>query len=123
MESNCRCTSGKKGRPAKKRVHRELSHELRGSNIESGEELETETERKSCLEFKSLIKNIPFMKRELALVCTQKLAESFNKLMSVFYVSVLLLMINCVIKLSRLRNRKPHAIDHKRTRMAKHGED
>jgi len=100
-----------------------LSHELRGSNIESGEELETETERKSCLEFKSLIKNIPFMKRELALVCTQKLAESFNKLMSVFYVSVLLLMINCVIKLSRLWNQQPHAINHKRTRMAKDGED
>ena len=78
MESNCRCTSGKKGRPAKKRVHRELSRELRGSDIESGDECEMETERKSCLEFRSLIQNIPFMDRELAMVCAQKLAETFN---------------------------------------------
>ena len=78
MESNCRCTSGKKGRPAKKRVYRELSRELRGSDTESGDECEMETERKSCLEFKSLIQNIPFMDRELAMVCAQKLAETFN---------------------------------------------
>lgn len=78
VEGNCRCTSGKKGRPAKKRVHRELSHELRGSDTESGDEYEMETERKSCLEFKSLIQNIPFMDRELAMVCAQKLAETFN---------------------------------------------
>ena len=55
MEDNCRCTSGKKGRPAKKRVLRELSREVRESDTESGEEYETETERNSCLEFKSLI--------------------------------------------------------------------
>lgn len=58
VEDNCRCTSGKKGHLAKKRVHRELSHELRGSDIESGEEYETETERNSSLEFKILIQNI-----------------------------------------------------------------
>ena len=78
VEGNCRCTSGKKGRPAKKRIHLEMSHEPRGSDTESGEEFETETERKSCLEFKSLIENIPFMDRELAMVCAQKLAETFH---------------------------------------------
>ena len=78
MENNCRCTSGKKGCPPKKRVHQELSRELRGSNTESGKEHETEMERNSCLEFKSLIQNIPFMDRELAMVCAQKLAETFN---------------------------------------------
>lgn len=35
-------------------------------------------ERNSCLEFKSLIQNIPFMDRELTMVCAQKLAETFN---------------------------------------------
>ena len=70
VEDNCRCTSGKKGRPAKKRVHRELSRGLEESDTESGEEYETETEKNSCLEFKSLIQNIPFMERELA--------ETFN---------------------------------------------
>ena len=78
VEDSCRCTSGKKGRPAKKRVHRELSREVRGSDTESGEEYETETEKNSCLEFNSLIQNIPFMDRGLAMVCAQKLAETFN---------------------------------------------
>ena len=78
VENNCRCTSGKKGRPPKKRVHRELSRELIGSDTESGEEYETETERNSCMEFKSLIENIPLMEMELAMVCAQKLAETFN---------------------------------------------
>ena len=70
VEDNCRCTSGKKGCQAKKRVHRELSRGLEENDTESGEEYETETEKNSCLEFKSLIQNIPFMERELA--------ETFN---------------------------------------------
>ena len=78
VEDNCRCTSGKKGCQAKKRVHRELSRGLEENDTESGEEYETETEKNSCLEFKSLIQNIPFMERELAMVCAQKLAETFN---------------------------------------------
>ncbi|XP_067021906.1 uncharacterized protein [Acropora muricata] len=78
VEGNCRCTSGKKGRPAKKRIHLDMSHEPIGSDTESGEEFETETERISSLEFKSLIENIPFMDRELAIVCAKKLAETFH---------------------------------------------
>ena len=66
VENNCCCTSGKKGCPPKKRVHRELSHELRGSDTKRGEEYDKETERNSCMQFKSLIENIPFTDRELA---------------------------------------------------------
>ena len=47
--NNCRCTSGKKVRPAKERVHRELSHELRGSDTKAGKNTrQRRSRRKSC---------------------------------------------------------------------------
>ena len=43
------------------------------SDTESGEEIETEEEKNSCQEFRSLIENIPLLDRELALACAKNL--------------------------------------------------
>ena len=48
------------------------------SDTESGEESETDKEKKSCQEFSALIQNIPLLDRELALACAKELAAQFN---------------------------------------------
>ena len=66
-----------RGRPLKSNEEKVMTKDNE-SDTESGEEIETEEEKKSCQEFSALIQNIPLLDRELALVCAKELADQFN---------------------------------------------
>lgn len=76
-EGNCPCTKKARGRPPKS-AEEKITTKENESDTESGEEIETEEEKKSCREFSALIQNIPLLERELALVCAKELADQFN---------------------------------------------
>ena len=66
-----------RGRPLKS-IEEKVMTKDNESDTESGEEIETEEEKKSRQEFSALIQNIPLLDRELALVCAKELADQFN---------------------------------------------
>ena len=66
-----------RGRPLKSNEEKVMTKDNE-SDTESGEEIETEEDKKSCQEFSALIQNIPLWDRELALVCAKELADQFN---------------------------------------------
>ena len=76
-EENCPCMKKARGRPLKS-IEEKVMTKDNESDTESGEEIETEEEKKSCREFSALIQNIPLLDRELALVCAKELADQFN---------------------------------------------
>lgn len=82
-EHSCPCMASKvkgKGRPRKitEQPMEWNTTETRGSETESGEDSESEQEKKSCQEFSAIMHNIVLMEKEEAVACAKKLAESFN---------------------------------------------
>ena len=77
-EGSCPWIKKARGRPPKHAEEKVAILKDNESDTESGEEIETEEEKKSCEEFSSLIKNISLLNRELALACAKELADQFN---------------------------------------------
>ena len=82
-EDNCPCRASKskgKGRPRKisKQPLEWKATETCGSETESGEDNESEGEKKYCLGFSAVMHNIVLMEKEEAVTCARKLAENYN---------------------------------------------
>lgn len=83
IEENCHCTASKskgKGRPRKisEQPMEWKASESCGSETESGEDNESEQEKKYCEGFSAVMHNIMLMEKEEAVTCARKLSESYN---------------------------------------------
>ena len=83
IEENCHFTASKskgKGRPRKisEQPMEWKASESCGSETESGEDNESEQEKKYCEGFSAVMHNIMLMEKEEAVTCARKLSESYN---------------------------------------------